>query len=117
MIVFTMGILYSGICVPITFARLVVILRIFKSNIKSHSVQYFEYDSIICNSFNFLNSKLFFFGSDRLLLLSFHQNLYANAMGEEAAYQNQVVLYLAASASAEFFADIALCPMEAVKVN
>ena len=37
-------------------------------------------------------------------------------MGEEGAYQNQVVLYLAASASAEFFADIALCPMEAVKV-
>ena len=38
-------------------------------------------------------------------------------MGEEGAYQNQVILYLAASASAEFFADIALCPMEAVKVS
>merc|ERR1712025_739636 len=45
------------------------------------------------------------------------KNVYGNAMGEEAAYQNQVVLYLAASASAEFFADIALCPMEAVKVR
>merc|ERR1711970_166694 len=45
------------------------------------------------------------------------KNLYSNAMGEEMAYQNQVVLYLAASASAEFFADIALCPMEAVKVR
>jgi len=45
------------------------------------------------------------------------KNLYSNAMGEEGAYQNQVVLYLAASASAEFFADIALCPMEAVKVR
>ena len=45
------------------------------------------------------------------------KNLYSNAMGEEGAYQNQVVLYLAASASAEFFADIALCPMEAVKVS
>ena len=44
------------------------------------------------------------------------KNLYSNAMGEEGAYQNQVILYLAASASAEFFADIALCPMEAVKV-
>ena len=43
--------------------------------------------------------------------------MYSNAMGEEGAYQNQVVLYLAASASAEFFADIALCPMEAVKVS
>ena len=45
------------------------------------------------------------------------KNMYSNAMGEEGAYQNQVVLYLAASASAEFFADIALCPMEAVKVS
>merc|ERR1711908_237907 len=33
------------------------------------------------------------------------------------AYQYMTVLYLAASASAEFFADIALCPMEAVKVR
>merc|ERR1712176_457822 len=45
------------------------------------------------------------------------KNFYSNAMGEEAAYNDQVVLYLAASASAEFFADIALCPMEAVKVR
>merc|ERR1711990_914689 len=45
------------------------------------------------------------------------KNMYSQAMGEEGAYQNQVVLYLAASASAEFFADIALCPMEAVKVR
>jgi len=45
------------------------------------------------------------------------KNVYGNAIGEEAAYSNQVALYLAASASAEFFADIALCPMEAVKVR
>ena len=45
------------------------------------------------------------------------KNIYGNAMGEEAAYQYMTVLYLAASASAEFFADIALCPMEAVKVS
>jgi solute carrier family 25 phosphate transporter 3 len=45
------------------------------------------------------------------------KDVYSNAMGEEGTYQNQVVLYLAASASAEFFADIALCPMEAVKVR
>merc|ERR1711887_96044 len=45
------------------------------------------------------------------------KNMYGNAMGEEAAYNYMTVLYLAASASAEFFADIALCPMEAVKVR
>ena len=33
------------------------------------------------------------------------------------AYKWRTTLYLAASASAEFFADIALCPMEAVKVR
>jgi len=43
--------------------------------------------------------------------------LYSNALGEENAYVYRTGLYLAASASAEFFADIALSPMEAVKVK
>merc|ERR1712002_719874 len=43
--------------------------------------------------------------------------LYGNAMGEENAYLYRTTLYLAASASAEFFADIALAPMEACKVR
>ena len=38
-------------------------------------------------------------------------------MGEENAYLYMTGLYLAASASAEFFADIALSPMEACKVR
>merc|ERR1711934_125146 len=42
---------------------------------------------------------------------------YADAMGEENAYLYMTGLYLAASASAEFFADIALSPMEACKVR
>lgn len=37
--------------------------------------------------------------------------------GPEAAYKYKTGLYLAASASAEFLADIALCPFEAVKVR
>jgi solute carrier family 25 phosphate transporter 3 len=45
------------------------------------------------------------------------KNLYGNAMGEENAFLYRTTLYLAASASAEFFADIALAPMEAVKVR
>ena len=45
------------------------------------------------------------------------KNFYGNLMGEEAAYNYMTGLYLIASASAEFFADIALCPMEAVKVR
>ncbi|KAK3102769.1 hypothetical protein FSP39_013829, partial [Pinctada imbricata] len=43
--------------------------------------------------------------------------LYGNLLGEENTYLWRTSLYLAASASAEFFADIALCPMEAVKVR
>jgi solute carrier family 25 phosphate transporter 3 len=42
---------------------------------------------------------------------------YGDAMGEENAYLYQTGLFLAASASAEFFADIALSPMEACKVR
>lgn len=43
--------------------------------------------------------------------------MYANALGEELSYTWRTSLYLAASASAEFFADIALCPLEAAKVR
>lgn len=42
---------------------------------------------------------------------------YGGMMGEEAAYTNRMALYLAASASAEFFADIFLSPFEAMKVR
>merc|ERR1712119_276531 len=43
--------------------------------------------------------------------------LYSNLIGEEKSYLYRSSLYLAASASAEFFADIALSPMESVKVR
>jgi len=45
------------------------------------------------------------------------KNLYGNMLGEENAYLWRTSLYLAASASAEFFADIGLAPLEAVKVR
>jgi len=45
------------------------------------------------------------------------KNFYSNLIGEENTYLWRTSLYLAASASAEFFADIALCPMESVKVR
>merc|ERR1711973_56430 len=45
------------------------------------------------------------------------KNLYGNMLGEENAFLWRTSLYLAASASAEFFADIALSPMECCKVR
>lgn len=42
---------------------------------------------------------------------------YSDILGEENSYVYRTALYLAASASAEFFADIALSPMEAAKVS
>jgi solute carrier family 25 phosphate transporter 3 len=45
------------------------------------------------------------------------KSVYTNFLGEEKAYVWRTSVYLAASASAEFFADIMLCPMEAVKVR
>ena len=45
------------------------------------------------------------------------KNLYSGILGEENSYLYRTSLYLAASASAEFFADIALSPMESVKVR
>jgi len=43
--------------------------------------------------------------------------LYSGIIGEESAYTNRMALYLAASASAEFFADMFLSPFEAMKVR
>merc|ERR1712174_170140 len=43
--------------------------------------------------------------------------LYSGIIGEEQAYLNRMSLYLAASASAEFFADMFLAPFEAMKVR
>jgi len=43
--------------------------------------------------------------------------MYADAIGEENAFLWRTSLYLASSASAEFFADMALSPFEAAKVK
>ncbi|VDO61552.1 unnamed protein product [Haemonchus placei] len=45
------------------------------------------------------------------------KNVYSEMLGEENAYLYRTSLYLAASASAEFIADILLAPMEATKVR
>ncbi|CAG9541126.1 unnamed protein product [Cercopithifilaria johnstoni] len=42
---------------------------------------------------------------------------YSDMLGEELSYQWRTSLYLGASASAEFFADMLLAPMEATKVR
>ncbi|KAI0175973.1 mitochondrial phosphate carrier protein [Hypoxylon sp. FL1284] len=42
---------------------------------------------------------------------------YSDLAGPENSYKYKTVLYLTASASAEFLADLALCPFEAVKVR
>jgi len=47
----------------------------------------------------------------------YFKDKYANLAGEDNAYRYKGLIWLAASASAEFFADIALCPMEMVKVK
>jgi len=45
------------------------------------------------------------------------KDVYSNAAGEENAEKYKPLIWLAGSASAEVFADIALCPMEMVKVK
>ncbi|KAK0731151.1 mitochondrial carrier domain-containing protein [Lasiosphaeris hirsuta] len=47
----------------------------------------------------------------------YFKKTYSDAAGPEAAHKYKTVLYLSASASAEFLADLALCPFEAVKVR
>lgn len=40
-----------------------------------------------------------------------------NLLGYETASNNRMAVYLASSAAAEFFADIALCPLEATRIR
>jgi solute carrier family 25 (mitochondrial phosphate transporter), member 3 len=45
------------------------------------------------------------------------KDLYANMLGEEQSYKYRDLVYIAASASGEFFADMLLCPFEMTKVR
>lgn len=63
-------------------------------------------------TFSYLIKGLFKFG-----LYEYFKVKYTVLIGDENAYLYRTSLYLAASASAEFFADIALAPMEAAKVK
>lgn len=47
----------------------------------------------------------------------YFKKTYADLAGPEYAYNHKTSVYLAASASAEFLADLALCPFESVKVR
>jgi len=50
-------------------------------------------------------------------LYEFFKDYYMNLAGQENAGKYKKLIWLAGSASAEFFADVALCPMEMVKVK
>lgn len=50
-------------------------------------------------------------------MYEFFKDFYANLAGEENAKKYQGSIWLAGSASAEFFADMALCPLEMIKVK
>merc|ERR1719473_808074 len=50
-------------------------------------------------------------------LYEFFKDTYSNLAGEENSVKYKPIIWLAGSASAEFFADMALCPMEMVKVK
>ena len=56
-------------------------------------------------------------GAFKFGLYEFFKKTYSDAAGPELAARYQNLIFLAGSASAEFFADIALCPLEAVKVK
>ena len=50
-------------------------------------------------------------------LYEIFKDTYMNLAGQEASEQYKGGIWLAASASAEFFADVALCPLEMTKVK
>ena len=50
-------------------------------------------------------------GTFKFGLYEYFKYKYSHMVSEESAYENRTYLYLAASASAEVFADVALCPL------
>ncbi|KNC96181.1 uncharacterized protein SPPG_08336 [Spizellomyces punctatus DAOM BR117] len=56
-------------------------------------------------------------GAFKYGLYEMFKDTYSNLLGEENAKKYKGLIWCGASASAEFFADIALCPMEMVKVK
>lgn len=56
-------------------------------------------------------------GAFKYGLYEFFKDFYMNLAGEEVSKKYKPAIWLAGSASAEFFADIALCPLEMTKVK
>ncbi len=56
-------------------------------------------------------------GSLKYGCYEYFKKFYSDLAGPENAVRYKTWIYLAGSASAEFFADIGLCPLEAVKVR
>jgi solute carrier family 25 phosphate transporter 3 len=56
-------------------------------------------------------------GSFKYGFYEYFKKTYSDLAGPENAYRYKTALYLSASASAEFLADVALCPFEAIKVR
>jgi solute carrier family 25 phosphate transporter 3 len=47
----------------------------------------------------------------------FWKKTFIDLIGKEKAIENRTAIYLASSAIAEFFADVALCPLEATRIR
>jgi len=56
-------------------------------------------------------------GAFKFGMYEYFKDFYANMVGEDNATKYKPVIWALGSASAEFFADIALCPFEMVKVK
>lgn len=56
-------------------------------------------------------------GACKFGFYEFFKKYYSDLLGPEMASQYKTAIFLAGSASAEFIADVALCPFEAVKVK
>ncbi|KAI8137044.1 mitochondrial phosphate carrier protein 2 [Fennellomyces sp. T-0311] len=56
-------------------------------------------------------------GAGKYGLYEYFKYKYSQIVGEEAAHKYRAFVYLTASASAEFIADVFLCPWEALKVR
>nr|QKK35449.1 mitochondrial Pic2 [Starmerella bombicola] len=98
--------------------RMQVDSSLYKSNIDAfRTIVRTEGASALFTGFGATLIGYAFQGAGKYGLYEVFKYKYAQLVGEDLAAKYKTGLFLAASASAEFFADILLCPWEAVKVK
>lgn len=123
------GAISGGICCSVTHSALCPV-DVVKTRIQLDPIKYpngllgtfrqvvaSEGTSVLATGLGATAAGYFVQGWFKFGGVEFFKIKFAKALGEQRAWENRTVIYLAASAMAEFIADLFLCPLEAVRIR